>query len=289
MHTKILVLGGTGMLGKPVVGALRERGFPVRVMVRDIAEASGLFDEDVELVKGDITLNHTVKRAIDGCSGVHISIGGPVDHLSAEQVTGLAPSLGVRQITYISGSTVCEANGWFPMTAQKLLAETAVRGCGIPYTIFCPTWPMEQLARFAGPPQVTVVGTQRIPWHWFAAADLGRMVARAYGSELALGKRLYVHGPEALSIYEALTRFCEVFRPDIEQVLEMPVAAARQLAAETDDPGLTFVAELMGYFEKVGEPGDPTEANQLLGGPKTTLNDWMVARAAEMPEVEVIA
>jgi hypothetical protein len=38
---------------------------------------------------------------------------------------------------------------------------------------------------------------------------------------------------------------------------------------------LGMIAEMMAYFEKVGEPGDPAEANQLLGAPETTLDQWI--------------
>jgi hypothetical protein len=38
---------------------------------------------------------------------------------------------------------------------------------------------------------------------------------------------------------------------------------------------LKFASGLMGYFDKTPETGDPTEANQILGAPSTTLDDWM--------------
>ena len=34
-------------------------------------------------------------------------------------------------------------------------------------------------------------------------------------------------------------------------------------------------SELMAFFEKVGERGNPTEANQLLGAPKIELAGWI--------------
>ena len=108
-----------------------------------------LFDDEIEIFPGDVTDLPSLEKAMQGCYGVHISVGGPVDQVSAENVATLAPKLGVERITYISGATVCEENSWFPMVAQKLGAEKAIQACGVAYTIFCPTWPMEQLARFA--------------------------------------------------------------------------------------------------------------------------------------------
>jgi NADH dehydrogenase len=166
------------------------------------------------------------------------------------------------------------------MTAQKLAAEEAIRACGVPYTIFCPTWPMEQLPRFARGGQPMLIGNQPVPFHWFAAGDMARMVSAAYQMEAAANKRLYVYGPEAMTMLEALERYCRAFHPEVESVPVMPIEAAQASAEATGNQMLGFFAGLMAYFEKAGEPGDPSEANQLLGGPETSLDAWMAARGA---------
>jgi uncharacterized protein YbjT (DUF2867 family) len=272
---KILVIGGSGMLGRFVARQLAEAGFQVRIMARDLEKARGEFGEEFELFAGDVTDLASLQAALDGCYGAHISVGGPADQISAENVAALAPELGLAHVTYVSGSTVQEQNGWFPMTAQKLAAETAVSRCGVPYTIFCPTWPMEQLPRFVINGQATLIGDVQTPWHWFAAEDFGRMVANAYQSDTAVGKRLYVHGPEPITMKAALERYCQAFYPQIKEVLVMPVDFARATAESTGNMALAFFAELMAYFDKVGEPGDPAQANRLLGAPATTLDAWI--------------
>jgi uncharacterized protein YbjT (DUF2867 family) len=282
MKKRILVLGATGMLGKPVARHLNDAGFQVRILARDAAKARKLFDEAFEIEPGDVNDLASLDRAMADCYGVHISVGGAVDQISADNVAALAPKLGLAHITYVSGSTVCEENGWFPMTAQKLKAETAVIQSEIPYTIFCPTWPMEQLPRFVNNGQATLIGEKPIAWRWFATDDLGRMVANAYQREAALGKRLYVHGPEPFTMKAALTRYCETFHPEINSIDITPIDMARSVADSTGNQMLKFFAELMAYFEKVGEPGDPTEANQILGAPTTTLADWIGQRNEQM-------
>jgi uncharacterized protein YbjT (DUF2867 family) len=278
---RILVVGGTGMLGQPVARRLREDGYQVRLLARDVEKAGELFDESFEIVQGDVTDPDTLEPALEGCRGVHISVGGAVDQLSAENVAALAPKLGVERITYVSGSTVFEQNRWFPMVAQKLVAEQAIRACGVPYTIFCPTWPMEQLPRFTRDGQPAIIGRQPTPLHWFAADDLGRMVSNAYQRDVTAGKRLFVHGPEAITLKEALERYCQVFYPDGKPVSVMPVWLAKMMAVLTRNDMLKFASDLMAYFDKVGELGDPTEANQLLGAPTTTLDGWMEQRKQE--------
>ena len=56
----------------------------------------------------------------------------------------------------------------------------------------------------------------------------------------------------------------------------MKLWQARLLAALTRRAGLTYVTKLIDYFDRVGELGDPTEANSLLGTPSTTLDEWFI-------------
>lgn len=284
MNTRILVLGATGMLGAPVARRLQTDGFQVRILARDPQKAAQQFDDSFEIVTGDISDRASLQNAMRDCHGVHISVGGAVDQLSAEQVAALAPGLGVQHITYISGATVREENGWFPMVQQKLMAEKAIRECGVAYTIFCPTWPMEQLSRFVAAPKVMTIGQQPARLHWFAADDLGRMVAAAYQSEAARNKRLYVHGPQALTMKNALERACAALRPEITEVGMMPVWLAHLIARLTRNDVLKFAAGLMGYFNKAGEGGDPGEANQLLGAPAISLDAWLAHQQEQAHE-----
>ena len=282
MSKKILVLGGTGMFGQPSARKLQADGFQVRLLARDVEKTRELFDETFEVVPGDVTDLASLEVAMRGCQGVLISVGGAVDQLSAENVVALAPKLGVEQLVFLSGSTVKEENRWYPMTAQKLNAEKAIRESGVPYTILCPTWPMEQLPRFARGGQATVIGILPDPWHWFAAADLARMISNAFRNEAAQGKRLYVHGPQGFPLKTALERYCRVFHPEIKEVAVMPIDAAKAMAEASGNVFLKNVAEMMAYFKKAGEPGDPAEANRLLGAPITTLDEWMAQLQAQM-------
>lgn len=281
MEERVLVLGGTGLLGKAAVRALRTAGYAVRVMTRNLENSRPSFADTVELVVGDVTDVEALRRAMSGCFGIHISVGGAVDRLSAENVCGLAKETGIARLGYISGATVCEENRWFPMVAQKLDAEKAVRECGIPFTIFCPTWPMEMLERFARGGQPVLMGAQRYPIHWYAVDDLGRMAAAAYRNDAAVNKRFYVHGPEGIPMREALERYCARLYPNAKAVSIMPVWLAKTIAALSRNTMMRYGARLMGYFDKVGEMGDPSEANALLGAPSTRFDEWIAAAAAQ--------
>ena len=127
-----------------------------------------------------------------------------------------------------------------------------------------------------------MIGMHLPPWHWFAADDMARMVSTAYQREEAANQRFFVHGPEGVPVKEALERYRRAFHPEIESVSVMPIDTARAIASSSDNKMLGFFAELMAYFKKVGEPGDPTEANQILGAPTTTLDAWIKRRKARL-------
>jgi uncharacterized protein YbjT (DUF2867 family) len=276
----ILVLGGTGMLGAPTVRHLSADGFTVRVLSRNAATARDTLGPDTDVVEGDATDPADLDSALDGCDGIHISISGPAEPEAVDLVVAAAPRHGIDRVTYLSGATVHEDNAWFPMVAQKLRAEAALRAGSSPWTVLCPTWPMEQLPRFVTGDRATVLGQQPTPLHWYAAADLARMVSRAFQVPDAAGRRLFVHGPHGLTMHAALDRFRDRARPDIDEVSTLPLDQARSTAEATGNATLRFMADVMGYFDAAGERGNPEEADRLLGAPTTTLDDWLTAYTA---------
>ena len=62
----ILVIGGTGLVGKPIVRAMAQAGHRVRVMSRKARSAAGTFGPEVELVAGDAGSSRDVERALTG-------------------------------------------------------------------------------------------------------------------------------------------------------------------------------------------------------------------------------
>jgi hypothetical protein len=101
------------------------------------------------------------------------------------------------------------------------------------------------------------------------------MVSTAYQREEAADRRFFVHGPQALTMKQALERYCQAFYPDGKPVSVMPIWLAKVMGTLTRNDALKFAGRLMAYFDKVGELGDPAEANRILGAPTTTLDDWI--------------
>lgn len=68
---KALVTGASGFIGARLVRNLVERGDEVKAFIRPTASRSALKGLPVEIAEGDITIEHTVYRALAGCDRVY--------------------------------------------------------------------------------------------------------------------------------------------------------------------------------------------------------------------------
>ena len=110
MPQRILVIGATGMLGKPVAQQLKANGFTVRVLARSGDRARTMLGEGYEFAKGDYEDAASLYAAMQDCEGVHINIkGGPTeadyeraDHLGVRRIAETAKAAGMGRVTLIS-------------------------------------------------------------------------------------------------------------------------------------------------------------------------------------------
>jgi NADH dehydrogenase len=273
---RILVVGGTGMLGQPAVRCLLSDGYRVRVSSRSPDRARAVLGGDCEVVAADVDDLSSLESALRGCSGVHVNLpefDPDLERRGVANVAHAASRAGVRRISYVSGMTVSEQNSWFPMVRAKFLAENAIRQSGVPYTIFRLGFVMETLHNSIRGRLAVVVGRHPCPFHMVAAADFARMVSAAYGCPEAANKVLFVHGPQAYTYQRALKKYCALAHPEC-RVVRIPFWLAEIIAHVGRRAQLRAALPFLRYIAEVGERGDPTEANALLGAPTITLEEW---------------
>jgi uncharacterized protein YbjT (DUF2867 family) len=100
-------------------------------------------------------------------------------------------------------------------------------------TIFRPTYFMETLPRQVRGGRAVVLGRQPHPFHLIAATDFARMVSRALATPESAGKRLDVHGPQALTIADALRIYCQQLAPGTRVVTFTRAGGRPRRAAAT--------------------------------------------------------
>jgi nucleoside-diphosphate-sugar epimerase/predicted dehydrogenase len=193
----ILVLGGTGFIGRELVRELLKRGRPVRLLVRSLGRAAFWPDtSNLELVQGDARSREDLSRALEGVSFVqHLAKtdGRSLeDYLESdvkptEQLADLCLELRVRRLVYTGtidsfylgpgAGTVTEETPLDPKISRrnsyarsKALAEAALtrlhRERGLPVVVLRPA---------------IVIGRGGDPRHWGIGFWDGLGVCRFWG------------------------------------------------------------------------------------------------------------
>lgn len=277
----ILVVGATGLLGEPVARQLLQDGFKVRALVRDVERAQTRLGPDFEYIVGDVDDAVALERALDNCMGVHVSLNsGPkpedherVQHQGTAHIAELAARQNLARLTYLSGELVAEEHTQnFPSHLAKFRAEQAIQRSGVPYTIFKPAYFMDTLPRHIQGNRAIALGRPG-PLYMIAASDFARMVSRAFRTPEASNRQLFVHGPEAIRIVDALRLYCSLVEPD-KKVITMPLWFMFIIDKLFLHGRMRDTLQIMQLLERFGDVGDPSETNQLLGAPMTTLYQW---------------
>lgn len=146
MLRKVLLAGATGGVGKALLQTLLEKGYAVRVLVREKAE----FPDGVELHVGDVQFPETLSGCCNGCEIVISAVGASVSPSSPQApdyhnvdfqgnlyLLTEAKRAHVKKFAYIS---VYGAETWRSLTYFGAHADFSakLRSSGLNYTILKP-------------------------------------------------------------------------------------------------------------------------------------------------------
>ncbi|MGG8165945.1 NmrA/HSCARG family protein [Klebsiella aerogenes] len=189
----ILVFGATGQQGGSVARALINKGWPVRVMVRNPSSPASLAlrDAGAELVAGNFDDIEMMRGAMTGAYGVFSvqpsSPGGTVtddDEVRyGKTIASLASECGVQHLVYSSGGAVSDRPTGVAHFDTKAEIERHIHTLPIVSTIVRPATFMELLV-------MPGFGLDEGQFHFFmqpdgvmqvlAVEDIGKIVAAIY-------------------------------------------------------------------------------------------------------------
>ena len=130
---RILVIGGTGKVGRPLVAALVERGVDVRVLSRspETVEAQ----PGVELVAGDMSLPESLPAAFEGIDRCYLLTPLAEDEAGlGSNAVEAARRAGLERIVFQSVLRAAEAPE-VPHFASKVEILDRIRETGIPWVV----------------------------------------------------------------------------------------------------------------------------------------------------------
>jgi uncharacterized protein YbjT (DUF2867 family) len=196
-----------------------------------------------------------------------------VEAEGTRSIATAAAQARARLITYVSGNLVHANYGSkIPEHTAKMAAEDALRASGVSHIIFRPTYFMENLPRHVQGRMAITIGHPK-PLHMVAAGDFAALASQAHQLPEVTSQELVVYGPQELTIQEALRCYGDIVRQERRCItVPIPVMAAANRVFMGGK--LTGTIQLMRLLQRIGERGDPTIADRLLGKPETTLVHW---------------
>lgn len=140
----LLIIGGTGTLGRQVVLQALTKGYQVRCLVRNFRKASFLKEWGAELVYGDLTRPETIAPCFKGITAVvdaSTSRANELESLKKVDWEGklclieAAKIANIKRFIFFSAQNVDQFEN-IPLMKVKNGIEIKLKESGIPFTIF---------------------------------------------------------------------------------------------------------------------------------------------------------
>lgn len=146
----ILIIGGTGTLGREVVRLLSASGgHNLRLLVRDPAKAASLASTSVEIISGGIADANSLGRAMRNVERVFVIPPNIRDQAEVEGcIYRTARRIGVQHIVKLS-TVKAEVNSTCRFFKEHAIGEGYLKGSGVGFTILRPNSFMQNLLWFA--------------------------------------------------------------------------------------------------------------------------------------------
>lgn len=140
----LLIIGGTGTLGRQIVLQALTKGYKVRCLVRNFRKASFLKEWGVELVYGDLTRPETLPPCLRGITAIIDASTSRADELESLKkvdwdgklyLIEAAKVANIKHFIFFSAQNIEQFEN-IPLMRLKYGIEQKLQESKIPYTIF---------------------------------------------------------------------------------------------------------------------------------------------------------
>jgi len=284
MKKNILVIGGTGMLGKPVVLQLAQN--PQFSVTLGSRKRPDWLPEEVKWIHLELASPDSIAAAL--LPGAYLYLNLSVDPSSRltdfqpereglNNILAAAKKIGVSHICYLSSliqrQLRKDGSAWW-VASLKEQAVAAIKNSGLGYTIFYGSTFMETIPfRFLKKDTITLAGRLPFPTYWIAAEDYARQVEAAIRMSTPTTHKTYtVQGPQKLRVDEALQIFAKNYSKGLSgksiKVKRVPLQLLALLGLVSRK--MRYMYELLHALDRFEEQPDHQATWQDLGEPSIT-------------------
>ncbi|GAB3276758.1 complex I NDUFA9 subunit family protein [Sinomonas notoginsengisoli] len=252
----ILIVGGTGRLGRELVEQLARAGEAVRTLSRGASQPIPETHDGVERLRGDLASRADCDRAVKGAdqmvfaaSGFGLPKGGDprsVDRDGAVRIVQAVAESGVRHVIMMS-MVGAAPDAPIEFLRMKFEAEEAVKSSGMEWTVIRLGSSLEQQLVVLGDPlaakgTVPLFGSGAAPVTFTSTADAAAIVRRAL-TDPALRNRTIEWGSETHTSGELAAMLIEHAGKGRVQRIPTAVLKAMSVVARPFSP---FMARMAG-------------------------------------------
>ncbi len=222
MTNNILIIGGTGNIGTPLIDLLKDSNENYRVMVRSDESEAKMASLGVPTVRAELGDWPSVETALENTDTVFL-LSSPSPEMPGlhKGLIDRAVSAGVRKIVRQSAEPASNSTG-LPMYEQHAEVDDYLRASGLDHVILRPHYFMQNIpqmhAQFMVEKQMFAqyLGDARIPM--VDTRDVATAAFACLTSDTFNGKTHYITGPRAISYYDVAAAFSKPLGKEIQYV-----------------------------------------------------------------------
>ena len=244
----LLIIGGTGTLGRQIVLQALTKGYQVRCLVRNFRKANFLKEWGVELVYGDLTRPETIPPCLKGITAIiDVSTSRPnelnslteVDWYGKLYLIEAAKVANIKRFIFCSTQNLEQFSN-IPLMELKQGIEIKLKQSNVPYTIFRLTGFYQGLIE-----QYAIPILENLPiWvtnentcvSYMDTQDIAKFCLRSLQLPQTINKTYFLGGPKGWLSSEII-RLCEQLAGQNAKVNQIPIFI------------LKIVSQFFGFFE----------------------------------------
>jgi uncharacterized protein YbjT (DUF2867 family) len=233
----ILITGGTGTSGQPIVQGLLDRGERVRALSRDPEKAARTLGDDVEIARGNFSDPASLEAAMEGVDRAMLIVASLPDQPAME--SAFIDAAGRAGVGYIVKFSVIRPDVNSPMRFMRghAQAEAKLKSSGIAWTMLRPTFFLQNLLGLAHSAKRGTIhmdaGDGQTPF--VDTRDIAAVAVTALTERGHEGKTYEITGPRAVGMADVAREISAVSGREVKYV-NVPPEAAKQALMQAGVP-----------------------------------------------------